>query len=527
MEKNLRVFQTRFRLVPRCRFACACPDNDTGLRCVMNEVLSILSSLAMRRSIVCSLFVFFVMGRIADYTLSADLAHRPNVLLIYTDEHHFNTLGCYGGRVVGTPNIDSIAAKGALCTSFYAATPVCSPSRASLISGKYPQNTGVVQNNLPLRKEIVSFGDILAERGYATGWAGKWHLAGSGKPQWAPEERFGFKDNRYMFNRGHWKKLAVTASGPVVGSKNKKGQADYGLVGVDERSYATDWLTDRAIEFVVDNRDQPFCYVLSLPDPHGPNKVRPPYDTMYVGAEILVPDSMRKPNSAYPAWAPKTPRINPRWLRANLPQYYGMVKCIDDNVGRILDTLRREGLLEKTMIVFTSDHGDLCGEHGRSEKGVPYEGSARIPFIVSYPEVIPPGGRIHEALSTVDVLPTMMGLMGIDVSIEVDGRDASALIRQEKPGDWNDIAFIRSTTGNHWVAAITNDLKLVFSAKDTPWLFDLSKDPQEMTNRIAMPDYQVSIRGLVRELDQYRQSIGDPFLEDPVIRKQIRAFMLP
>ena len=531
MEKNLRVFPALFlpgfhsgsRTVSRLRS----PQKWPRLILSMIDLPTFSRFRAMERAIACVLVVTCMLGRIANSVQAANSKDRPNVLVIYTDEHHFNTLGCYGGKVVGTPHIDSIAARGALCTSFYAATPVCSPSRASLVSGKFPQNTGVVQNNLPLRKGIVTFGEILTRRGYATGWAGKWHLAGSGKPQWKPKDRFGFEDNRFMFNRGHWKKFADSENGPTVASKNKKGQSDYGLAGADDRTYATDWLTNKAIQFVHENRDQPFCYVLSLPDPHGPNKVRPPYDTMFVGAEIPVPESMRKPESAYPAWAPKTPRINPRWLRANMPQYYGMVKCIDDNIGRILETLRNEGILEKTMIVFTSDHGDLCGEHGRSEKGVPYEGSARIPFILSYPNVVPHGVRIHEALSTVDVLPTMMGLMEIELGHAVDGRDASSLFRQNKPSDWNDIAIIRSTAGNHWVAAITNDLKLVLSAKDEPWLFDLAKDPQELTNRIAMPAYQDSIRALVGELDLYRQSIGDPFLEDSTIRKQMNGFKLP
>ena len=107
-----------------------------------------------------------------------------------------------------------------LCTSFYATTPVCSPSRASFVSGRYPQNTPVVTNNIPLDDEIVTFAEILAPRGIRTGYAGKWHLDGSGKPQWAPERQFGFDDNRYMFNRGHWKQMEDTPDGPRVKARN-------------------------------------------------------------------------------------------------------------------------------------------------------------------------------------------------------------------------------------------------------------------------------------------------------------------
>ena len=282
----------------------------------------------------------------------------------------------------------------------------------------------------------------------------------------------------------------------------------------------------KTIQFIEKNQDQPFCYVVSLPDPHGPNRVRAPYNTMYVGTEIPIPESLLKPASGIPSWAPPNPRINPRWLRANMPQYYGMVKCIDDNIGRLLTTLRRRDLLDNTLILFTSDHGDLCGEHGRSEKGVPYEGSARVPFLLSYPGVVPGNLRIDEAMSTVDVMPTLMGLLGVDAPSDVNGRDASALFRGEKAKDWEDIAFIRSTKGNPWIAAITDDLKLVLSVKDDPWLFDLEEDPGELTNRIEQPAYRESIRDLARALKAYQTEIGDSYLDHPAIRDQLQSLLV-
>jgi arylsulfatase A-like enzyme len=168
--------------------------------------------------------------------------HRPNLLIIHTDEHNFRTLGCYGGKVVKTPNIDFLAARGAMCTRFYATTPVCSPSRAAFVSGRYPHNTPVVTNNIPMSDEIVTFAEILRRDGYATGYAGKWHIDGTGKPQWAPQRKFGFEDNRYMFNRGHWKKLEDTPAGPRVAARDKKNKPGYAVAGADEKSFTTDWL---------------------------------------------------------------------------------------------------------------------------------------------------------------------------------------------------------------------------------------------------------------------------------------------
>ncbi|HBE68223.1 MAG TPA: sulfatase, partial [Planctomycetaceae bacterium] len=208
----------------------------------------------------------------------------PNLLIIQTDEHNFRTLGCYrkllaaeeafvwGRRaIVTTPNIDSIASAGAICTSFYAASPVCSPSRASLLTGLYPHNTGVPTNNMELKHGVPTLATVLSDAGYRTGYAGKWHLDGVGKPQWAPKRKFGFVDNRYMFNRGHWKQFEITPNGPRVKAMDKKGRPSYAVGGADEESFSTDWLTDRALEFIANPSDKPFFYFLSLPDPHGPN----------------------------------------------------------------------------------------------------------------------------------------------------------------------------------------------------------------------------------------------------------------
>lgn len=228
-------------------------------------------------------------------------AEPQNLLIIQTDEHHFNTLGCYGGSVVETPNIDWIAKHGALCNSFYATTPVCSPSRASLVTGLYPQKTPVTTNNIPLSGSMITFAELLRRQGYATGYAGKWHLDGVGKPQWAPERNFGFVDNRFMFNRGHWKKFVDTPTGPQVGARDDKGPT-YALNDADEKTFSTDWLCDKAIDFIEQHQGQPFCYMVSLPDPHGPNTVRPPYNTMFADAMVELPATLvRKPHEI-PAW---------------------------------------------------------------------------------------------------------------------------------------------------------------------------------------------------------------------------------
>jgi arylsulfatase A-like enzyme len=471
-----------------------------------------------------SFLPFLVTTLVAAASVSA-AATRPNLLIIYTDEHHYNTLGCYGGKIVKTPNIDWLAKNGTLCDRFYATTPVCSPSRGALVSGRYPQNTPVVQNNIPLADDTVTFASFLKTKGYATGFAGKWHLDGGGKPQWAPKRQFGFDDNRFMFNRGHWKKFADTAEGPQVGARDKKGNPGYGVNDADDKSFATDWLTDKALDFIDKNKDGPFCYMLSLPDPHGPNTVRAPYNTMYVGVDVPIPVSLNKTEAQTPKWAARERNVNPRWLKGVMPQYYGMVKCIDDNVGRLLDRLRKHGALENTFIVFTSDHGDLCGEHGKSNKGNPYEGSARVPFIMYAPGSAKKGHTLDQALGCVDFMPTILPLMGYKSPSTVQGRDASNLFRGKGAESWNDFNIMRSTSGQSWIAAVDKDLKLIFSQKDEPWLFDRAADPHELDNLYGKPKYKQRVQRLAAQLLDYGQKFDDPYLADSNFGAQVKAVL--
>jgi len=457
---------------------------------------------------------------------------RPNLMVIHTDEHNFRTLGCYralmpkeqalmwGDTVVETPNVDWLAKEGAVATRFYATTPVCSPSRSSFVSGRYPQNTPVVNNNIPMSDDIVTFAEILRRQGYATGYAGKWHLDGTGKPQWAPKRKFGFTDNRYMFNRGHWKQLEDTPKGPRVKARSGAGKPNYDVQGADEKSFTTDFLADRTVEFVNAHKGEPFCYMVSIPDPHGPNTVRKPYDTMFASGKFRAPATMSKDGAGLPSWGRKQ---RTRFTAKPMVQYFGMVKCIDDGVGKIIAALRQAGILERTIVVFTADHGDLCGEHARDNKGVPHEGSAKVPFVLYCPGKIKPGTVVTRALGCVDFLPTVLALMGSKTAGKEEGRDASALFTGTAPADWKDVAFMRGTGGpsSNWLAAVTSRYKLVYSPRDEPWLLDLERDPNEFVNLFRRAECRETVRELSRELVAYCKTFRDPRGADPRIKADL------
>lgn len=457
----------------------------------------------------------------------------PNLLVIVTDEHNFRTLGCYRelmppeqafvwGRdvKVDTPNIDWLAQHGAIADRFYATSPVCTPSRAALVSGLYPQNTGAHMNNLPMNDAVVTFAEVLRRRGYATGYAGKWHLDNDARPGWQPPRKFGFADNRYMFNRGHWKHLELTPEGARVGAVDAAGTPTYALNGADAKTFTTDFLTDRAVEFIRANRAQPFCYVLSIPDPHGPNTVRAPYDTMFDPAKFQQPHSATQPGVKLPSYAST---VVQRFNQQQMAWYFGMVKCIDDNVGKVLATLRETGLLEKTFIVFTSDHGDMCGEHGRDNKGIPLEASARVPFIVYAPGVVPARTQVRAALANVNFKPTILSLMGVENAGATEGRDVAALLRGQS-ADSPEPAFLRIGSGEEgggrgWLGAFTRRHKLVIGADGEPALFDLEADPEELTNLFASPAHREIVRTLGRALAGYVHKFRDPHGEIPAVRE--------
>ena len=463
----------------------------------------------------------------AQETAKPAAPRQPNLLVIHCDQLNFRTLGCYreqlppnlafiwgNGVSVSTPNIDSLAKNGAICNKFYATSPVCTPSRAALLTGRYPQNTGAIGNNKPFTNMIITFAEVLRLQGYATGYAGKWHLDGGAKPGWAPKRQFGFEDNTYMFNRGHWKKLEDSPKGPVaVGGEN-----DRATKTADEKSFTTDFLADKAVSFIKSHKEKPFCYMVSFPDPHTPRTVRAPYDTMFKNLYFQSPRSSKEDGEGLPSWG--TTLGNGF---GNAAEYFGMIKCIDDNVGKILKELREDGLLDNTYIVFTADHGDMCGEHGRNAKSLPFEASAKIPFVISAPGKIKPGTVVNAALGNVDFKPTIQKLLGLPADARDEGRDASILFLTGKtPPDWFDITFVRIGEGSSgWLGAFNSQYKLVVSPRTNPCLFDLEKDPYEMTNRFLRPECRETVRALAKALNDYGLRRKDPLAQDPVIHADL------
>lgn len=435
-------------------------------------------------------------------------APKPNLLIIHTDEHSFRTIGAYrellpegaqhlwGNAIVKTPNLDRLAKEGAIATRFYANSPVCTPSRGCFQTGLYANKHGAEVNNNHMNEGIQTFARTLQKNGYHTIYLGKWHLSGHTRI-WGSQfdDDFGWTDNEYLWNRGHFKKIVENE-----GQRNPS-TFNYKEIG-DEESYTTDWLVNQTLEKIEDTKDKPFCCMVSIPDPHGPDWTRAPYDTMYPVADIDLPASFYK--KQFPGWVKYDKRIHSeQHMKEIMSQYFGMVKLLDDNIGKILNRLEELDILDNTIVVFTSDHGDLCGEYHRIDKGLPYEASAKVPFIVRWPGKIKEGLVVEETLSTIDFLPTILSIMNVQSSGEEDGQDASScFLEGEAPANWDDIVFL-AMDNESWLSAISGPYKLILSPRDMPYLFNTERDPLEMENIVNNPENREIVKTLALKLKDY------------------------
>ncbi len=271
-----------------------------------------------------------------------------------------------------------------------------------------------------------------------------------------------------------------------------------------EEHFTTDYLFDRGIEHMEKNRKdgKPFLSFLSIPDPHAPKFVRPPYDTMYDHMTFQLPYTAR--TAAFKS--PSTPLYNfydhenvplddvEEYLEAyekrefyqnSLRQYFGMVKCIDDNIGKLLDYLDEAGIADDTIIAFTSDHGDMLSEHGKFNKNRPYRTSAGIPFILRYPKKVMAGKVVETAYTSVDFAPSVLKLMGVtNHGVNFQGVDFTEEVLSDEKVSTKDVIRYVFDSGNNmrWAAAVMKQYRLVISGNDVPWLFDLNRDPYEIQN---------------------------------------------
>ena len=353
-------------------------------------------------------------------------ARKPNVLVVFDDQLRADVSGVYGGQSISTPNIDRLAGEGVVFTNSVSSAPLCSPFRGMLQTGRYPTHSGIICNFLETShvQNPHCLADVFGAAGYATGFIGKWHLAAGHRRE---ENVYQPDDAAVAAYQSKNPETEFVAPGPGrLGYEHWQAfnfHMDFNNYWFYEDEptklysgrYETDTETNQAIAYMERCRraGRPFFLTVA---PHPPH---PYFDPASVPMGYLagIPEDI--------PWPPNVPlESNPRTL-LEVRCYLAMAKNVDDNVGRLLDHLETSGLAGNTIVVFTSDHGEMHGSHGRVNKLVPYAESINVPVIMRWPKRIPAGLRVDALHTPMDHLPTLCALTGLEIPQEVDGVDLS------------------------------------------------------------------------------------------------------
>jgi choline-sulfatase len=457
------------------------------------------------------LLVSFGLVLLASATANAQ-PKRLNIISIVTDDQARWSVGAYGNKQSRTPNMDRLAREGALFKNAFVATPVCSPSRASFLSGRYGTQVGIhdwinpkeAEGGLGLPREAVTWIEVLKQQGYFTGLIGKWHLGML--PQFHPTRR-GF-DHFFGFLGGGNTPMNPTLE---VNGKNKKFTGSL-----------PDILTDNAMDFVRQNRARPFALCLHFRAPHAPYGPVPEEDSKpFQDVEITIPD--------YPGLPEKEVKKLTR-------EYYSSIHSVDRNLGRLLALLDELGLAENTIVLFTSDHGYNIGHHGLIHKGNGawlvmgelrgkrrpnmFETSLAVPLLIRWPGVVRPGTRIDEMVSNIDTFASVLGMLKVvpPADYKHEGKDFSPLLRGEKI-PWREAVFAQYDmhTGDkaHMRSVRTIRWHLVrqYSKNQPDELFDLQNDPDERVNLYNDANHRETRDRLQQQLERWQKEINDPLVK--------------
>ena len=471
---------------------------------------------------------------------------RPNILLVFTDDHAAHAVSAYGSVINETPNIDRLAAEGMLFENAFVTNSICAPSRATILTGQYGHLNGVPTNYDTLHATTLTFPKLLREAGYQTALIGKWHL------KVAPE---GFDHFEVLRGQGPY-------YNPVLFSADDS---------VAYEGYTTDIITDRTLRWMREERegDRPFLLMYQHKAPHrewapGPeqldlfvNEEIPEPSTLFDDAsgrtsaaltqEMTIAEHMSARDMKFVAPANLTPGQLATWDAAYGPRnaafeaaglegdertswqyqryikdYLRSIASVDENLGRVLDYLDVEGLTDNTVVVYLSDQGFFLGDHGWYDKRWMYEESLRTPLIVRWPASVSAGVRNDALVQNLDIAETFLDLAGVAIPESMQGSSLVPLLRGETPPDWRDAIYYQyfEYPGPHMVrrhyGIRTGTHKLIHYYEIDEWeLFDLEADPDELRSVFGSPEYASVQARLMTRLDSMRVHFGVP-AEDPV-----------
>ena len=473
---------------------------------------------------------------------------KPNIVFIFSDDHATNAISAYGGiynDLATTPNIDRIANEGALLTNTLCTNAICGPSRAAILTGKYSHINKYYKNYKGgiFDSKQWTYPQALKEAGYQTALVGKWHLA---------SEPVGFDYYKYHVSQGqqglYWD--------PVYNDNGKK---------IKEKGYATNLTTDYAIDWLNGREEkEPFCLLLQYKAPHrewSPDTkykdlwedIEMPYpatfNDAYKGRELTAgdtemtmdyfsrkdmkmtpPDSLSKKErlkwlrfgvkpgeTVVPSENLSTEEIRKWKYQKYIKDYLATIKSVDDNIGRVLEYLKENGLEENTIVVYASDQGFFLGEHGFFDKRFMYEEALRMPFIIRYPGKIKPGIIVDDIITNIDFAPTLLEMAGIPVPEAVQGNSFFSNLKGKTAEDWRqsmyyhyyEFPYYHRVQPHYGIRNQRYKLIHFYYDVDVWEFYDLQKDPSEMNNLISSDTHAELIDSLKTELYRLKKEYGN------------------
>lgn len=433
--------------------------------------MSVWFSLRLRDAVPVLVILVFLAGIAGATGASSQVTRKPNILIVLADQWRAQAFGYAGDSNVRTPNFDRLAAESVRLTNAISGLPVCSPTRASLMTGQRPLTHGVFLNDVQLNPGAVTLAKVLKREGYQTGMIGKWHIDGRGRSAFIPRER------RQGFD--YWKVLECTHaySNSFYYADDPARQKWQGYDAIAQTRDACEFIRERA------QTNQPFLLTLAWGPPHDPYFTAPAkYRALYDPAKLRL-----RPN--VPAG------LEPE-VRKILAGYYAHCTALDDCMGRILDTLRDTGAARDTILLFSSDHGDMLGSHNQFKKQRPFDESIRVPMLIRWPAGLGGNDRSLAApVNTEDIMPTLLGLAGVAIPSTVEGLDYSGHLRGGPlPGDGATVFRCVAPFGEWERRVGGREYRGLRTARHSyvrdlngPWLlFDNQTDPFQTNNLVGV-----------------------------------------
>jgi len=419
---------------------------------------------------------------------------RPNLIFILTDDQRWDAMGCAGHPFIRTPNMDRLAAEGVRFRNAFVTTSLCSPSRASFLTGRYAHSHGVFTNaHGGLPPSQTTYPMLLQKAGYETAFIGKWHMGSNAAP------RPGFDHWVSFSGQGKYENCPLNVDG-------RKTQA---------RQYITDELTDYALAFLKKPRTRPFMLYLSHKAVHAPFSPPKRYADLYHDQEIHLHQYPGDRLQDKVPWGRKAPAQN---AEEEIRRYMAALTAVDDGLGRILKTLEDQKVLDTTAIVFASDNGYFHGEHGLWDKRAAYEPSMRIPLLMRYPPRAKAGTTCDALVLNIDLAPTLLELAGLPVPASVQGTSWLGVLAGTSPGrDAFLYEYFRERDARYdrpsVLAARTKQWKVITypslpPQKQVVELYDLADDPHELRNLAREPAHADTLRRMLALLETLKKQTG-------------------